>query len=128
MGIWVTPWAQELFIECHKWWFFGIALSIIGSTVDIFFPVSEPTPTSSSSSSSSAAKKSATGEKEKKQPQQSQIRDLTPLVKRLIVDSCDLVIPGSVLGWIPASGTQVGIVMIVSTLVASGDIWAQANK
>lgn len=117
MGIWVTPWAQEAFIECHKWWFFGLALSVMGSTVNIFFPASEP-------SVAKKSEKKPAGEKQKQQKKP----DLTPLVKSLIVDACDLVIPGSVLGWIPASSTQVGMVMIVSTLVASGDIWAQANK
>lgn len=115
MGIWPTAWAQETFLECHKWWFFGLALSIIGSTVNLFFPASEPP----------AAKQSD----EKTKPAEKQKKaDLTPLVKTLIVDACDIVIPGSVLGWIPASSTQVGIVMIVSTLAASGDIWAQANR
>ncbi|EED21076.1 PEX11 domain protein [Talaromyces stipitatus ATCC 10500] len=126
MGIWVTPWAQELFIECHKWWFFGLALSIIGSTVDIFLPVSEPTLTSSAVKQSE--KKTVTSEKEKKKQPLPVKRDLTPLVKGLIVDSCDIVIPGSVLGWIPASSTQVGLMMVVSTLVSSGGIWAQVNK
>jgi hypothetical protein len=90
----------------------------MGSTVNIFFPASEPSVAKLSEKKKPAAEK----EKQQKKP------DLTPLVKSLIVDACDLVIPGSVLGWIPASTTQVGIVMIVSTLVASGDIWAQANK
>lgn len=113
MGIWPTAWAQEVFLECHKWWFFGLALSVMGSTINIFLPASEP----------SAAKHS------EKEPAEKQTKaDLTPLVKNLIVDACDLVIPGSVLGWVPASSTQVGILMIVSTLVASGDIWAQANR
>lgn len=90
-------------------------MSIIGSTVNLFFPASEPP----------AAKQSD----EKTKPAEKQKKaDLTPLVKNLIVDACDIVIPGSVLGWIPASSTQVGIVMIVSTLAASGDIWAQANR
>lgn len=88
----------------------------MGSTINIFFPASEP-----AAPSSTSEKKPATEKKEKKP-------DLTPLVKSLIVDACDIVIPGSVLGWIPASSTQVGIVMIISTLIASGDIWAQANK
>lgn len=116
MGIWPTTWAQEVFLECHKWWFFGLALSVMGSTVNIFFPASEQVPPS-------GAKQS-----EKKPAEKQTKPDLTPLVKSLIVDACDIVIPGSVLGWIPASSTQVGIAMIVSTLVASGDIWAQVNR
>lgn len=113
MDIWPTAWAQEVFFECHKWWFFGLALSVMGSTINIFFPASEPL----------AAKQS-----EKKPVENQKKPDLTPLIKSLIVDACDIVIPGSVLGWIPASSTQVGIVMLVSTLVSSEDIWAQANR
>ena len=90
----------------------------MGSTVHIFFPASEPTP-------ASLSEKQPADDKQKRK---TQTPDLTPLVKNIIVDACDLVIPGSVLGWIPASSTQVGLAMVVSTLIASGDIWAQANR
>lgn len=133
MGIWVTPWAQETFIECHKWWFYGILLSIISSTVAIFFPGSETVPVAASNKSKQAGKPQVekidqTSEKQQKQEKPISRRpDLTPVVKNLIVDSLDILVPGSFLGWIPASPTQVGIAMTVSTLIASRDIWVKAN-
>ncbi|KAH8703132.1 peroxin PEX11-1 [Talaromyces proteolyticus] len=117
MGVWVAPWAQDLFTESNKWWFYAISLSLIGSTFSLFFPPSQ---------SNSEADKTTKTENEKK-PVVKQTPDLTPLVKKIIVDGCDILLPGSFLGWIQATPTQVGVAMIVSTLVTSKDIWVKVN-
>ena len=53
---------------------------------------------------------------------------VSPTVKRIIISGCDLLIPGSFLGWIPASSLQVGLATTVSTLVPLGDIWVSAQR
>ncbi|CRG90882.1 hypothetical protein PISL3812_07928 [Talaromyces islandicus] len=121
MGVWVTPWAKDTFVECNKWWFYGIALSLIASTFSLFFPPPEfrGKPQQSQKPVNTETEKSpAIG-----QPNQ----DLTPIVRGIIVDGCDILLPGSFLGWIQATPTQVGVGMVVSTLVTSRDIWVKAN-
>ena len=48
-------------------------------------------------------------------------------LKRTIIVGCDLLIPGSFLGWIPASSLQVGVATLVSTLLSMGDVWARVQ-
>lgn len=116
MGVWVTPWAQETFVESNKWWFYGIALSLIASTFSLFFPPAEY-----------RGKPPVTTETEKPTASEQTKPDLTPIVKGIIVDACDILLPGSFLGWIQATPTQVGVAMVVSTLVTSRDVWVKAN-
>lgn len=122
MGIWVTPWAKDTFVESNKWWFYAIALSLIGSTFSLFFPPPEfrgKPPQSQKSGNNTETEKTPATEQAK--------LDLTPIVKGIIVDGCDILQPGSFLGWIQATPTQVGVAMVISTLVTSKDIWVKAN-
>lgn len=41
----------------------------------------------------------------------------------LCVDACDMLIPGTFLGWIEMGQLGVGIGMVVSTLVSGWDMW-----
>lgn len=129
----MTPWAKELFLESQKWWFYSFLLSIMGSTIAIFFPGSEMKPSPPASAKSRDEKTDqTTEEKKQKQHQQKQqqtppTQELAPLVRSLVADSCDILIPGSFVGWIQASPTQVGIAMIVSTVLSSWDIWVKIN-
>jgi Peroxisomal biogenesis factor 11 (PEX11) len=120
MGVWETQWAKDVFIESQKWWFYSYILSIMVSTVELFFPTE---------SSSSSDKKVGKNKDEKTENPElaATKREAWPIVNSLIVDSCDIIIPGSFLGWIQASPTQVGIVMIVTTVLSSRDIWNKAN-
>lgn len=114
MGLWVTPWATTIFFEANKFWFYAICMSLTSSLLTLLVPPATAPPELREKDTN-------------KQQQQQQIRDLAPVVKRIVVDGCDLLIPGSFVGWIGASPAQVGVAMVVSTLVASQDIWIKAN-
>jgi hypothetical protein len=43
--------------------------------------------------------------------------------KQLVIDGCDLFIPGAVVGWMPFSPLTVGVAMAISTLLQLGDMW-----
>ena len=51
----------------------------------------------------------------------------TPLIKRIVVDGCDLLIPGLFLGWTPIGDFGVGLAMLLSTVVTARDIWINVN-
>jgi hypothetical protein len=128
MGIWSTQWTRDVYVESNRFWFYALSLSLLGSIWAVFFSAGSQSPASPSSSN-----KETLSEKEKQQQQQPQQqqrsgKNLTPIVKRIVVDGCDLLLPGSFLGWIGASPMQVGVAMVVSTLVASQDIWIKAQR
>ena len=47
--------------------------------------------------------------------------------RRLVADGFDLLIPGSVTGWIRTSPAIVGVGMVISTVLSSKDMWDKLN-
>lgn len=108
MNVARVDWYRPLMTEANKFWFYALVLSILRMTWLIFFPV-EPIPTAN-------GKGKAKTEKTASQPK-------WPLVKKIIIDGCDLTLPGSFIGWVPASGLQVGAAMVVSTVLVGHNVW-----
>ena len=48
-------------------------------------------------------------------------------MKKIIVDGCDLLIPGSFLGWIGVGNVTVGMAMVLSTVLSGRDLWTRAQ-
>lgn len=118
MNIWRVSWNTPLLIEANKFWFYAICLSITGALWEWFC-------------GGIARSKTHIDEKEKrsKKPSSSeQVSSNVPLWERLVVDVCDLSLPGSFVGWIPLSDFGVGMAMIVSSVVASRDVWMKAQQ
>ncbi|GKZ30581.1 hypothetical protein AbraIFM66950_009658 [Aspergillus brasiliensis] len=110
-SIYPTPYNTAILTEANKFWFYALGFSILGAAFDITF-------SSSTSSSASTTK----DEKSEKKPAPS-INRFSLLKKMLCVDACDLLIPGTFLGWIEMGQLEVGIGMVVSTLVSGWDMW-----
>ncbi|OKO94334.1 hypothetical protein PENSUB_11601 [Penicillium subrubescens] len=49
------------------------------------------------------------------------------LLNRIIIDSLDLIIPGSLLGWIPVGDLGVALAMLASTILVWTTAWAKAQ-
>lgn len=48
-------------------------------------------------------------------------------MKRIVVDGCDLLIPGVFVGWMQVSDLMIGVTMVISTAVSGGDAWVKAQ-
>ncbi|OJJ86238.1 PEX11 domain protein [Aspergillus glaucus CBS 516.65] len=111
MGIYPqTPWARDIQTQAYKFWFWGLALSVLGGIWSLLF----------SSGTSAQSRKN-----EKVTPPSTTASKT--LMKRVIVDGCDLMIPGSSLGWVSMGSEIVGMLMVLSTVVSMGDVWRRAN-
>jgi hypothetical protein len=120
MNVYPVYWNKPVIVEAYKFWFYALALSIVGALWGLLFASGS---TSTSSSAGKVQKDERGGStKERK------VGSSGPLVKRIVVDGCDLLIPGVFLGWIQASEVVVGMAMVVSTLVAGRDIWIKAQQ
>ncbi len=116
MNVARVDWYRPLMTEANKFWFYALVLSILRMTWLIFFPV-EATPAKGKGKGKSKSNGKVDAEKETaKQPK-------WPLVKKIIIDGCDLTLPGSFVGWVPASGLQVGAAMVVSTVLVGHNVW-----
>ncbi|GAW26364.1 putative ex11b-like protein [Rosellinia necatrix] len=50
------------------------------------------------------------------------------LGRRVVSDALDITLPGSVVGWVPASAGTVGVAMFVTTILTSVDIWERCGR
>ncbi|KAF9893195.1 hypothetical protein FE257_011618 [Aspergillus nanangensis] len=113
MNIYLVEWNKPVLVEAFKFWFYALSLSIIGALWQLAFsPASKPKGKGKKAGSDKASVATA---------------QRNVLVKRIIVDGCDLLIPGAFLGWIEFGDLQVGIAMVLSTLLSGADIWSRAQ-
>ncbi|GIC88046.1 PEX11 domain protein [Aspergillus udagawae] len=117
MDVYPVYWNKPVLVEAYKFWFYALALSIVGALWGLLFA-----PGSASVGKAQQDEKKGGSSKERKDGGSG------PLMKRIVVDGCDLLIPGVFLGWIPVSELVVGMAMVVSTLVAGRDIWIKAQQ
>ncbi|KAH1669698.1 hypothetical protein KXV65_004776 [Aspergillus fumigatus] len=119
MDVYPVSWNEPVIVEAYKFWFYALALSIVGALWGLVF---------ASFSTSASAGKAQRHAKKGKSSKERQAEGSGPLMKRIVVDGCDLLIPGVFLGWIQVSEVVVGMAMVVSTLVAGRDIWIKAQQ
>ncbi|KAI1155533.1 hypothetical protein F4825DRAFT_407236 [Nemania diffusa] len=50
------------------------------------------------------------------------------LGRRVLIDTLDITIPGSIVGWVPVSTGTVGLAMFVTTVLTSMDIWERCGR
>jgi hypothetical protein len=123
MAIWSTEWAPRLFVEATKFWFYSISFSITLSLVLIYSNLSK--------SIFAWKKERRRSDKELKGEINSQAQRSAlqwGLVKKLVVDGCDLFIPGFTTGWLVVSSGTVGILGVISTILGSLDIWERVQR
>ncbi|RLL97304.1 hypothetical protein CFD26_105068 [Aspergillus turcosus] len=118
MNVYPVHWNKPVLVEAYKFWFYALVLSIVGALWGLLF---------GSGSNSASGGKAQQDEKKGGSSKERKVAT-SPLVKRIVVDSCDLFIPGVFLGWIQVSEVVVGMAMVVSTLVAGRDIWIKAQQ
>jgi len=107
MEIWSTTWAPTLLLEGNKFWFYSLLFSLASS----FLRVYQGTPRIKS-----------------KSPAKSSSPLTHPLGKKILTDACDLVVPGSITGWARTSPAIVGLATVISTLLASEEIWVRVQQ
>lgn len=129
-----TTWGPTVLLESLKFWFYALAASILLSLYEMWI-----LPTAPSETDKSVNGKATTGEKnssttsavEKTNAKAStgapKLATKSMLCKKLIMDCCDILIPGSAVGWINIDPVTVGSTGCVSTLLAMGDVWSRVN-
>ena len=137
MGVYSASWNAPVLVEAHKFWFYALSLSLLGAVCTLAVTAG------SQASQRQQAGKAGTRQTESRQtesekpsedgrkrpPATEAVVSSTALKKSIVVDACDLFIPGSFLGWIPADDATAGMAIVVSTLVAMQDIWTESlNK
>lgn len=127
MNVYLVPWNDPVLVEANKFWFYGICLSILSAVVQLLFSFSQPATTATKKSANGTKENNSEKKNESSKSTQAQGPKVMPLLKSIVVDACDLLLPGTFLGWILADELTVSATMVLSTIVASPDIWASAQ-
>lgn len=110
---------------------YAILASILLGLCHLFFPAPAASQKEAKKSQADGKKKKngkSTDEKkaldEKATPKaQAEAIDKGKIYRQLVIDCCDVFIPGSSIGWIPVGPTVVGTAQFISTVLAGQVIW-----
>ena len=111
MEIWSTTWAPTLLLEANKFWFYSLLFSLASCLLQLYRLRFLSTPAGATARSKA----------------ESNVLPW-PLVRQILTDACDLIIPGSITGWARTSPAIVGLATVISTLLASGEIWYRVQR
>ncbi|KAJ5128176.1 peroxisomal biogenesis factor 11, partial [Penicillium atrosanguineum] len=121
MNVYPVSWNGPVLEQAYKFRFYALALSVFGATWGLIFCSSGPSKASMPKDERQGTKKVKSSGKKSVFQSTSRTAVTSILVKRIIVDSCDLLIPGSILGWIAVSDLGVAVAMLFSTVVSGKD-------
>jgi hypothetical protein len=123
MNIYLVSWYMPILLEANKFWFYAICISIARTSKELVL---------GSAGSSTPSGSSGTDEKEKKKAKEIAPSNPAPstlsLLNRIVINSLDLTLPGSFLGWIPVETLGIGMAMLVSTVLVWPTAWAKAQQ
>ncbi|KIW13098.1 hypothetical protein PV08_08285 [Exophiala spinifera] len=136
MHITHNSWAPGLQFESLKFWFYSLAVSIVLGLYDLFMLDSsaahaEPPAVSEKTKAKvtvrTGGKEASTVIEHTPAPQNQNAHKRQAILKNIVADSCDLLIPGSIVGWIPIDPVPVGIAGTLSAILGGSDAWARVN-
>jgi hypothetical protein len=122
MNIFLVSWYTPILLEAYKFWFYAICIAIAQTVSDLLFGPAAPG--APNGSMDEKKKEEASGNSSSSKPVPSAVY----LLNRLVIDSLDLTIPGSLLGWIHVSDMGVAIAMLASTVLVWPTAWATAQQ
>lgn len=112
MNIWLVDWYEPVLVEANKIWFYAICISLARSLIHL-----------SARSETAKEKPGAKRKNKSKESPSISTPSRSSLVRRLVIDSCDLTLPASGAGWLGISDQGIGMAMVVSTVLPLAEMW-----
>lgn len=135
-GAW-RPWAVSTQTEALKIWFYALSVSVVLDLYEILFVYSDRVVATTSAPADQMKEKKPNSEGTERGPGEivSPEADSQPLqatkrrilYRQLVIDSCDVLIPGAAVGWLNLDPVTVGVVGTISALVSISDAWTRVN-
>jgi len=119
MGLTNLEWGPWLVRQGNLFWFYGLACSLLLGIWEIWFG-EEVEEAKTGAGEKDGVKK---GSAEKEVVEKRAERDLP--YKQIMIDGCDLLIPGAAVGWLPYSPLTISVAMSISTVLSMSDMWAK---
>jgi hypothetical protein len=133
----VCYWSQAAFVQMHaiRFWFYSISCAILSIGIQMLgqwqLGGEDDSATQNAKAKQNRSKKNGKEDVTEKAGVDggaaSPPSRMLLLRRQLIVNLCDLTIPGSRLGWIQVNLTTVALATSVSSVIAGQDIWNRVN-
>ena len=121
MGVWMTPWAEVCILEGNRFWFYSLVCSMFAGGMKLF--LRDERRVVGSGRAKGEKPVVSKGDEDDGRTLKGEMDDRSSIQRRLVADGFDLLVPGSVTGWIPTSPAVVGFASAISTILSSRDIW-----
>jgi hypothetical protein len=92
MNIWLVSWNTPVLIEANKFWFYALCVSVTGAVWELLFGSAAQSKTQKGHPDIDKKK-----EESEKPSSSKPVPSTIPPLKRVVVDGCDLTLPGSFL-------------------------------
>jgi hypothetical protein len=140
LGTW-RPLTITLQREALKIWFYALAVGVVLDLYQLAF-VDSTTPSTAPSGGSEGGKKNVTRAAAVREKGEgdglTRAEDVPPspaprdgarraLYRQLVIDSCDLLIPGATVGWLGLDPVTVGVAGSISAFLGGSNAWARVN-
>ncbi|OAP60702.1 hypothetical protein AYL99_05704 [Fonsecaea erecta] len=138
LGTW-RPWAVTTQTEALKFWFYALSVSAALDLYELLFVYSDSALSKNNQSADQKQTTSTTVEKtneksvaqpnerEQSKARHAQSAKRRAVFRQLVIDSCDLLIPGTAVGWFRIDPVTVGVAGSVSALLGGSDVWYRVN-
>lgn len=118
-------------LEANKFWFYSLVCSLLEGCMKLFFGDAgierkvrlAATPNLKKEKRAKLADSTEDSAMDEGSPRESSKDNRHNTKRRMVADGFDLLIPGSITGWVPTSPTIVGFAGAISTILSSRDIW-----
>jgi hypothetical protein len=114
--------ARTCQMEGNKFWFYSLLCSIVLHLRFLFSP-NVPPPVPPKTRTASPKRPTVGKVRESQEGQRKRSHEKTLVLRRLIADCCDLLVPGLVVGWIETSLLMTGYAGAISSLLGLWEIW-----
>lgn len=128
MGVTAFEWGPRVQLEANKCWFYSLTASILLSIVQLLWYNLQ---TIGSVRHEREKKGQGKGKFKADSAEKHRAIDQSRIYQQLVIDCCDLTLPGSAIGWSPsalASPLVVGIASTISTTVSGRQIWRRVQQ
>jgi hypothetical protein len=132
LAIWGIELESALKIESQRCWLFALAAGALACMLRLS-RLQDLTPTSTVPDTVTQ-KDTGIDEKENMKIEEERARVLMKsaqsrrLARKMVACVLDMALPGSVVGWIPASKSSVAIIMLVTSVLTGADVWERCGK
>ncbi|KAI1826791.1 peroxisomal biogenesis factor 11 [Xylaria intraflava] len=138
----LAPWGPALDravnVEAQRFWLFALAFGALGGLVRIFAVFASAGEKGAVSKEGKETGKGKGTVSDGKDGAASDARTVvwTPAVRSkvfglgrgVVANVLDITLPGTVVGWVPASSGVVGLAMFVTTLLTGFDVWERCGR